>query len=785
MGHGDNWHMTWSDDDRQYVAWGDGRGFAPAASPTRNNGVAVLAGDVDSFTAENLQGYPFIPESAQHWYNYGIISIDGVIYEFVGYLQRGEQTASGFLPTRFLGARVGVSRDHGVSWLAKDGSPLDWSPPENDNMLFFNEPDSAFSLISVVQHGRDNSLAPDSYVYLYSPRTWGDGMNRLTLARVHKNRILDRSAYEFFSGYSGEGSPLWTARIEDRGDVLVFPDGWVAFDFSYSWHPFVTYNSKLGKYIMAASANGQGRSAMFSRPSCLAFYVADHPWGPWTSVYWSDNWVGDDPGNRLYEPVLSPKWFSADGTSMQFIFSDARDRYTTNYKFNIQSIRITPEAGMTGFVDLKAPAADEPYQGTVQLAASLVSDRPMVKLQFQLENQPLGDPILQPPFGFEWDTLSTKDGAYSLVAVATDTIGHQFTSDPLMVVVQNSSDCAAPAVNAFRGCYYADLGGTVSTGPRLSRIDRQINFNWLTGSPHSEIPVDIFSAEWNGIFHFPAGEYEFDVVSDDGVRIYLDSELILDSWMEQVGRFRFKRNLSAGERTVRVSYFEQAGLAEIGVRWTRSDPVVVSGLMNHWPLDSGGNDIGADVAGTNHLTLNGAASTGSGVFEGAAVLDGSAYFEAAGPLTLPANDFTLSAWVNVSTLIGIHPVISKPLGGGSDNSLIFYVQDGRVKFQLNSSAGAVQSDVIPAREWIHTAVVKEGTQVCMFIQGEQKDCVDSAPMEITYDQSPLYIGAEDDNGDGEPDYRFAGAIDEIRLYGRALSPNEISALAVPAPPGVQ
>lgn len=325
----------------------------------------------------------------------------------------------------------------------------------------------------------------------------------------------------------------------------------------------------------------------------------------------------------------------------------------------------------------------------------------------------------------------------------------------------------------------------MSTGPRLSRIDRQINFNWLTGSPHSEIPVDIFSAEWNGIFHFPAGEYEFDVVSDDGVRIYLDSELILDSWMEQVGRFRFKRNLSAGERTVRVSYFEQAGLAEIGVRWTRSDPVVVSGLMNHWPLDSGGNDIGADVAGTNHLTLNGAASTGSGVFEGAAVLDGSAYFEAAGPLTLPANDFTLSAWVNVSTLIGIHPVISKPLGGGSDNSLILYVQDGRVKFQLNSSAGAVQSDVIPAREWIHTAVVKEGTQVCMFIQGEQKDCVDSAPMEITYDQSPLYIGAEDDNGDGEPDYRFAGAIDEIRLYGRALSPNEISALAVPAPPGVQ
>ena len=67
MGHGDNWHMTWSDDGRQYVAWGDGRGFAPAALPTRNNGVAVLSGDADDFTVENLQGYPFIPESAQHW----------------------------------------------------------------------------------------------------------------------------------------------------------------------------------------------------------------------------------------------------------------------------------------------------------------------------------------------------------------------------------------------------------------------------------------------------------------------------------------------------------------------------------------------------------------------------------------------------------------------------------------------------------------------------------------------------------------------------------------------
>lgn len=53
-----------------------------------------------------------------------------------------------------------------------------------------------------------------------------DGMmNQLVMARVPTDRILDRSAYEFFAGRNADGSGRWAADIASREHV--FPPGWV------------------------------------------------------------------------------------------------------------------------------------------------------------------------------------------------------------------------------------------------------------------------------------------------------------------------------------------------------------------------------------------------------------------------------------------------------------------------------------------------------------------------------------------------------------------------------
>jgi hypothetical protein len=66
-----------------------------------------------------------------------------------------------------------------------------------------------------VQYGQDYNGAPDDWVYVYFPGTQGDSAffennDQILLARVHKENILERSAYEFFNGIQLDGSTAWT-----------------------------------------------------------------------------------------------------------------------------------------------------------------------------------------------------------------------------------------------------------------------------------------------------------------------------------------------------------------------------------------------------------------------------------------------------------------------------------------------------------------------------------------------------------------------------------------------
>ena len=74
---------------------------------------------------------------------------------------------------------------------------------------------------------------------------------------------------------------------------------------------------------------------------------------------------------------------------------------------------------------------------------------------------------------------------------------------------------------------------TLTGSPVLVRQDRDIDFQWGTGSPGPAVPADRFSARWRGYWPFETGRYTFVAYSDDGVRIWVDGQRIVDNWVDQ------------------------------------------------------------------------------------------------------------------------------------------------------------------------------------------------------------------------------------------------------------
>jgi hypothetical protein len=142
----------------------------------------------------------------------------------------------------------------------------------------------------VYSHDADSAYAP---------------ADRMVLARVPATKILDRHAYEFFKGLDSRNQPVWTAAIAERGAV-----------FSHAGRCYrsgISYNAGLRRYLWSQTLPGD--DARFQ--GGFGVYDAPEPWGPWTTVYYTDRWdVG--PGESSAFP---PKWMSADGTTLHLVFS--------------------------------------------------------------------------------------------------------------------------------------------------------------------------------------------------------------------------------------------------------------------------------------------------------------------------------------------------------------------------------------------------------------------------------------------------------------------------------
>src|SRR3954469_12008739 len=232
-GDGDNWHMTWTSDDRVVAGLCDGAAQPWPKVPHRvyNSRLISISGAPPKLEFADTPGYPLLlagptPREPSRYYGFGIIAIDNTIYQFLSTPDRFFENTPP--QPRFVGAKLIYSPDNGHTWHNRDGStPVRWEVWEDRsqaNMAFFKEPGDAFSLLTVLQMGKAYEQNKDGYVYIFSPNGSTEGtMNQLALCRVPKDRIRDRGAYEFFAARKPDRTAEWSKDIAARGVVQSFP----------------------------------------------------------------------------------------------------------------------------------------------------------------------------------------------------------------------------------------------------------------------------------------------------------------------------------------------------------------------------------------------------------------------------------------------------------------------------------------------------------------------------------------------------------------------------------
>lgn len=303
-GVGDNWPITWADDDNLYTTYGDGPGFRRRPRRELTLGFARILGVPSAIVAQDIVSDADTPAGGgkNGIKSSGLLMVDHVLWMVVrNYKVDGDYRHS----------RLAWSKDYERTW-----TWADW---------YFSD---TFGCPEFVQFGPDYKGARDEFVYIVSQSN-NDSYEYspdVVMARVPKDKLADRSAYRFFSGLDAGGAPNWSTNIADRKPIFTDPRGTLRIS--------LTYNAAIKRYIMTSSHRvGEGPH----NPS-LGVFDAPEPWGPWTTVYYDDHWSGDD---RTYHHKFPTKWMSADGRTMWLLYSGLGGN---NYAFCLRkaTLKLTP-----------------------------------------------------------------------------------------------------------------------------------------------------------------------------------------------------------------------------------------------------------------------------------------------------------------------------------------------------------------------------------------------------------------------------------------------------------
>lgn len=105
----------------------------------------------------------------------------------------------------------------------------------------------------------------------------------------------------------------------------------------------------------------------------------------------------------------------------------------------------------------------------------------------------------------------------------------------------------------------------------LTQTEPAINFNWSGGSPNAIISNNLFKARFTGnIKTTDAGTYTFYVTADDGIRLWVNNQLLVDKWIDQ-GATEYQATVHLAACTaypIRIEYYQNQGDAVCKLEWS-------------------------------------------------------------------------------------------------------------------------------------------------------------------------------------------------------------------------
>jgi hypothetical protein len=264
--------------------------------------------------------------------------------------------------------------------------------------------------------------------------------------------------------------------------------------------------------------------------------------------------------------------------------------------------------------------------------------------------------------------------------------------------------------------------------------------------------------------------------------------LLYSSDEEERRHADLRARIAAAERGLGAQREEARGRFQA---WLDSgaEPGEISGLAAHFSFDEAGGDAVVNSAdGSRGGRLNEAPQR-TGGREGRAVLfcgDDSVTIDKVGPFRR-IDPFSFSLWLRSGSDRSEMVVLHRQKAGSDAGSRGYemVLEEGRVSFALvhfwPGNALKVRTlEELPRGEWVHVAVTYDGSSraegVKVFVGGravELEVVRDGLFKDITYGEDvPLTLGAR---------FRGAGfsggAIDELRVYSRALAPLEVDELS--------
>ncbi|HEX8546527.1 MAG TPA: DUF4185 domain-containing protein [Cytophagaceae bacterium] len=357
---------TWGIDDAIYVLDDDGKNFD---GPMNYAHVLKITGIPPQHKAETVTDFMEIPfrkmmpvDKLLHRYVDGIIAVDSLLYVSIyDYDWNIEATLPYFDSIRprmelfdpYGGVKDSVmlrnmffagsySKNYGIAGIIKSTDlGKSWTNVPDATTPRFLGP--KFAGLTFLNFGKGYTDAPETltpYVYAMSnDGSWETG-DHVLMARVHKDSIINRDAWQFLSSISEGNVPKWSKSEEESFPIFKDP-GHVA-------HPTISYNKKLKRYILGIFSDvvphvpkpSNEEWGKWDKASEMQLYESEYPWGPWKIFYNEKPWGGNK--HSCYLPQIPNKWWSNDGLSGTLMFAGD---YTGNnfeyYGLMTQSFKMT------------------------------------------------------------------------------------------------------------------------------------------------------------------------------------------------------------------------------------------------------------------------------------------------------------------------------------------------------------------------------------------------------------------------------------------------------------